>query len=103
MGIGRAPVGAGVNPRAISGAATSVIAMCWVTRAENSATLRLQRGETNASERRSQPERQAARSVLGAPRDFANAKFAKAKMSRALMRTGSSFQWSAPGTGAAPQ
>ena len=57
----------------------------------------------NASERRSQPERQAGRSVLGAPRDFANATFAKANMSKALMRTGSSFQWSAPGTGAAPQ
>ena len=36
--------------------------MCWLTRAENSATLKLQSGETNESKRMSQPNAQAAMS-----------------------------------------
>jgi hypothetical protein len=39
----------------INGAATSVRSMCWATRAENNATLRLHKGETSDAARMAQP------------------------------------------------
>jgi hypothetical protein len=66
--------------------------MCWETRAENSATLKLQSGEMNASESMSHPNAQAAASRFAKPSEWAKLKCAAANASKAAMRTGSKFQ-----------
>lgn len=77
--------------------------MCWVTRAENRATLKLQRGEMNASERMSQPIAQAPMSLFAAPCERAKLTHATVKAPKTRIRRGSRFQWRAPGAGADPQ
>src|SRR5579872_6539755 len=91
------------SAQAMSGAPISAMIMCCVTRAENSATPRLQSGEISAASTTDHPPRLAAirRSDCGSLRIVriwhpANARSAK-------IRTGSRFHASEPGTGGGPQ
>ena len=77
--------------------------MCWVTRAENSATLKLQRGEMNASERMSQRIARAPVSLFAAPCERAKLTHATVKAPKTGIRRGLRFQWRAPGAVADPR